>query len=99
MGAGRRDAQLLRHRRSQERRLGCLLSFSKEGRWASLLVGEYFGNIPPEEAIAHVERIEALVGGRFAFSFLKLEGDEMLPKEDWLAYVSTIKDWQPIAVP
>ena len=78
---------------------GCLLSFSKEGRWASLLVDEFFGNIPPEEAIADVERIEALVGGRFAFSFLKLEGDEMLPKEKWLTHVRAIRDWQPISLP
>jgi hypothetical protein len=78
---------------------GCLLSFSKQGRWASLLADEYFGNIPPAEAMAEVERIEALVGGRFAFNFLKLEGDQLLPKEEWLAHMNAITDWQPTVVP
>lgn len=79
---------------------GCLLSFSKDGKWASLAIGEYFGNISPEEAREHVERIQQLIGGRFGLNFLSLAGgDEVQPKDRWLEYVSNLKDWKPISLP
>lgn len=79
---------------------GCLLSFSKDGEWASLVVDEYFGNIPPEKALAHVERIQSLIGGRFGLNFLSITAAEQVqPKENWLRYMATVKDWKPVTTP
>ncbi len=78
---------------------GCLLSFSKDGQWASVVLGEYFGNIPPAAAAEHVARIEHLIGGRFPLQFLEMQRDELHSKADWLAYLATIQDWQPVTLP
>jgi hypothetical protein len=78
---------------------GCLLSFSRQGSWASLVIGEFFGNVTPAEAKGHVEAIEQLIRGKFPLRFLKPDTDELLPKEDWLAYLDTVKHWSPVAVP
>jgi hypothetical protein len=79
---------------------GCLLSFSKDGEWASLVVDEYFGNIPPQKALAHVQRIQQLIGGRFGLNFLSITAaDQVQPRENWLNYMAAIRDWQPVTLP
>ncbi len=79
---------------------GCLLSFSKEGQWASLVVGEYFGTIAPADVLQHVDRIEAMIGGRFALNFLNLTGgEEIQPKERFLEHLDTLSDWEPVVLP
>lgn len=79
---------------------GCLLSFSKDGEWASLVVGEYFGSISPQDALTHVERVQSLIGGRFGLNFLNISGgDEVQSKERWLTYMAGVKDWKPITLP
>jgi hypothetical protein len=79
---------------------GCLLSFSKDGLWSSLVIDEFFGNIPPDQVLSHVQRLEALIAGRFPLNFLSpYREPEMQPKEGWLAYLKTVRDWQPVTVP
>lgn len=77
----------------------CLLSFSKEGKWASTVAEDkIYGNLSPREMLEALQEIKGCVGDRFQIHFLK--DDEVVPYDSFTRYLgSSETGWEPVELP
>ncbi|MGQ9584407.1 MAG: hypothetical protein ACUVXG_03295 [Anaerolineae bacterium] len=83
-------------------RWGALLSFSRDGRWAGTVAGQFYGNVSPVETIEVVREINRMIGGKFTMNFLSFVGGEQreITTEEFVAYLESVQgEWKPVALP
>lgn len=81
---------------------GSLLSFTRDGRWAGTLAGQFYGNVSPVETIDVIKEIAKMAANKFDLSFQsRLEaGDRILSMEEFFGYLQSIEpEWQPVILP
>ena len=81
---------------------GALLSFSRDGLWASTVAGQFYGSVSPSETIEVVQEINRMIRGKFTMNFLSFVGGEQkeISLEEFVAYLRSIQgEWKPVTLP
>lgn len=77
---------------------GPLLSFSKQGNWASTVRGKVYGSLSPREILEALEEIKRCICGRFELRFLK--DDQVMSYDAFAEHLASEEaKWKPVELP